>query len=57
VEHLEEALETLIQLTGPLFNDNADDIQEAPTSMMDHGEAPPHSVDASFVIVKILRKT
>ena len=36
VDHLEEALETLIQLTGPLFNDNVDDIQEAPTSMMDH---------------------
>ena len=36
VENLEEALETLIQLTGPLFNDNVDDIQEAPTSMMDH---------------------
>ena len=36
VEHLEEALETLIGLTGPLFDDNIDDIQEAPTSMMDH---------------------
>ena len=36
VEHLEEALETLIKLTGPLFDDNIDDIQEAPTSMMDH---------------------
>ena len=36
VEHLEEALELLIELTGPVFDDNVDDIQEAPTSMMDH---------------------
>ena len=33
---LEETLETLLGFMGPLFDDNVDDIQEAPTSMMDH---------------------
>ena len=33
---LEETLETLLGFMGPLFDDNIDDIQEAPTFMMDH---------------------
>ncbi len=33
---LEETLETLLEFMGPLFDDNIDDYQEAPTSMMDY---------------------